>query len=187
MCLCAFDRMLKSNYYLFQISICLCLCAFDRMLKSNYYLFQISICLCLCAFDRILKSNYYLFQISICLCLCEFDFVKIQLLSVPNLYMPVFLCVVFVKHTKVCLFHICTLWLCLCVVQEPIERRVIEQGMFQKHCKVEVYLMVLRLSQNSDMNTVVIKQFSREATISKFGGFCCCCFFPGLYCKNWAR
>ena len=109
-----------------------------------------------------LKSSYYLFQIFICLCFC----------------------VVFVKHTKVCLFHICRLWLCLCVVQEPIERRVIEQGMFVKHCKVEVYPMDLMLSQNSDMNTVIIKQFSRMATISKFGVFCCCCFFPGLYCKK---
>lgn len=62
-------------------------------------------------------------------------------------------------------------------MQEPIKRRVIEQGMFMKHCRVEVYLMELKLSQNSDMNSVVIKQFSRAATISKFGGFCCCCFF----------
>ena len=62
-------------------------------------------------------------------------------------------------------------------MQEPIERHVIEQGMFVKRCKVEVYLMDLKLSQNFDMNTVIIKQFSRGTTISKFGGFCCCCFF----------
>ena len=40
------------------------------------------------------------------------------------------------KHCKVvCLFHHCRS-LSLSAVQEPIERHVIEQGMFVKHCKV---------------------------------------------------
>ncbi|XP_070193299.1 ubiquitin carboxyl-terminal hydrolase 15-like isoform X2 [Littorina saxatilis] len=58
-------------------------------------------------------------------------------------------------------------WYGLMPGQEPIERHVIEQGMFVKHCKVEVYLMDLKLSENSDINTVVTKQFSRAATIEQ--------------------
>lgn len=51
--------------------------------------------------------------------------------------------------------------------QEPIARKVIEQGMFVKHCKVEVYLIDLKLCQNSDMDAVHTKQFSRAITIGK--------------------
>ncbi|KAL8582060.1 hypothetical protein ACOMHN_028041 [Nucella lapillus] len=51
--------------------------------------------------------------------------------------------------------------------QEAIERKVIEQGMFVKHCKVEVYLMDLKLCENSDINTVVSKQFSRATTVDQ--------------------
>jgi ubiquitin carboxyl-terminal hydrolase 4/11/15 len=49
--------------------------------------------------------------------------------------------------------------------QVPIARQVIEQGMFVKHCKVEVYLMDLKLCQNADMDHIVTKQFSRADTI----------------------
>ena len=52
-------------------------------------------------------------------------------------------------------------------MQEPIERHVIELGMFVKHCKVEVYLMDLRLVENSNINTFVTRKFSRTATIGK--------------------
>lgn len=45
---------------------------------------------------------------------------------------------------------------------------MIEQGMFVKHCRVEVYLMDLKLSENSDINTQVTKQFSRAATIGEW-------------------
>ena len=68
------------------------------------------------------------------------------------------------------LFHACRS-VSLSAVQEPIERHVIEQGMFVKHCKVEVYLMDLKLSENSDINTVVTKQFSRAATIGESAWF----------------
>lgn len=51
--------------------------------------------------------------------------------------------------------------------QEPIARKVIEQGMFVKHCKVEVYLIDLKLCQNSDMDAVHTKQFSRAITIDQ--------------------
>ncbi|KAH9512955.1 Ubiquitin carboxyl-terminal hydrolase 15, partial [Bulinus truncatus] len=50
--------------------------------------------------------------------------------------------------------------------QEPIVRKVIEQGMFVKHCKVEVYLMELKLCENSDTATVVTHAFSRADTIA---------------------
>ena len=35
------------------------------------------------------------------------------------------------------LFHTCR-YVCVCVVQEPVERHVIEQGMFVKHFRAEV-------------------------------------------------
>ncbi|XP_041349901.1 ubiquitin carboxyl-terminal hydrolase 15-like isoform X2 [Gigantopelta aegis] len=49
--------------------------------------------------------------------------------------------------------------------QESISRKVIEQGMFVKHCKVEVYLLDLKLCENSESNKFVNKQFSRTDTI----------------------
>ena len=49
--------------------------------------------------------------------------------------------------------------------QAPVARKVIEQGMFVKHCKVEVYLMDLKLCENADIDKVVSKQFSRADTI----------------------
>jgi len=49
--------------------------------------------------------------------------------------------------------------------QEPIARKVIEQGMFVKHCKVEVYMMDLKLCENEHMDNVITKQFSRADTI----------------------
>lgn len=49
--------------------------------------------------------------------------------------------------------------------QEPIVRKVIEQGVFVKHCKVEVYLMELKLCENSDTTNVVSHLFSRADTI----------------------
>ncbi|GAB1602017.1 ubiquitin carboxyl-terminal hydrolase 15-like [Argonauta hians] len=51
--------------------------------------------------------------------------------------------------------------------QEPIARKVIEQGMFVKHCKVEVYLIDLKLCHNSDLDDVHTKQFSRAVTIDQ--------------------
>ncbi|XP_076469575.1 ubiquitin carboxyl-terminal hydrolase 4-like [Babylonia areolata] len=58
-------------------------------------------------------------------------------------------------------------WYGIVPEQEPIERHVIEQGMFVKHCKVEVYLMDLKLCDNSDISTVITKQFSRASTIEQ--------------------
>ncbi|XP_050414001.1 ubiquitin carboxyl-terminal hydrolase 4 isoform X1 [Patella vulgata] len=51
--------------------------------------------------------------------------------------------------------------------QEPICRGVIEQGMFVKHCKVEVYLLELKLCENSNLDKTTAKQFSRSSTIAQ--------------------
>ena len=52
--------------------------------------------------------------------------------------------------------------------QVPVGRKVIEHGMFVKHCKVEVYLMDLKLCPNKNLDQVVTKHFSRADTIGKF-------------------
>uniref|UniRef100_A0A665WTK5 Ubiquitin carboxyl-terminal hydrolase n=1 Tax=Echeneis naucrates TaxID=173247 RepID=A0A665WTK5_ECHNA len=49
--------------------------------------------------------------------------------------------------------------------QEPIERKVVEQGMFVKHCKVEVYLTELKLCEDSNMDNVITRRFSKADTI----------------------
>ena len=35
--------------------------------------------------------------------------------------------------------------------QEPIRRKVVEHGMFVKHCKVEVYFIEFQLAENSNL------------------------------------
>ncbi|XP_040263063.1 ubiquitin carboxyl-terminal hydrolase 4 isoform X2 [Bufo bufo] len=49
--------------------------------------------------------------------------------------------------------------------QRPIVRKVVEHGMFVKHCKVEVYLIELKLCENSDLDNVVTRHFSKADTI----------------------
>ncbi|XP_073689364.1 ubiquitin carboxyl-terminal hydrolase 15-like [Garra rufa] len=49
--------------------------------------------------------------------------------------------------------------------QEPIARKVIEMGVFVKHRKVEVYLTELNLCENSNMDYIVSRRFSKEDTI----------------------
>ncbi|KAJ8372031.1 hypothetical protein AAFF_G00295430 [Aldrovandia affinis] len=49
--------------------------------------------------------------------------------------------------------------------QCPIVRKVVEHGMFVKHCKVEVYLLELNLSEHNDMDNVVMRHFSKADTI----------------------
>uniref|UniRef100_A0A673HVG9 Ubiquitin carboxyl-terminal hydrolase 15 n=1 Tax=Sinocyclocheilus rhinocerous TaxID=307959 RepID=A0A673HVG9_9TELE len=49
--------------------------------------------------------------------------------------------------------------------QQPIARKVVEQGMFVKHCKVEVYLTELKLCEDSNMENVVTRRFSKADTI----------------------
>ncbi|XP_036375809.1 ubiquitin carboxyl-terminal hydrolase 15-like isoform X2 [Megalops cyprinoides] len=56
-------------------------------------------------------------------------------------------------------------WYGLTESQEPIARKVVEQGMFVKHCKVEVYLTELKLCEDSNMDNVVTRRFSKADTI----------------------
>jgi len=42
---------------------------------------------------------------------------------------------------------------------------VIEQGVFVKHQKVEVYFLQLKLSLFADVTTVIARQFSHATTI----------------------
>ncbi|XP_051544645.1 ubiquitin carboxyl-terminal hydrolase 15-like isoform X4 [Myxocyprinus asiaticus] len=56
-------------------------------------------------------------------------------------------------------------WYGLTDGQEPIARKVVEQGMFVKHCKVEVYLTELKLCEDSNMDNVVTRKFSKADTI----------------------
>ncbi|XP_039531095.1 ubiquitin carboxyl-terminal hydrolase 15-like isoform X4 [Pimephales promelas] len=56
-------------------------------------------------------------------------------------------------------------WYDLMEGQEPIARKVVEQGMFVKHCKVEVYLTELKLCEDGNMDNIVTRRFSKADTI----------------------
>lgn len=43
--------------------------------------------------------------------------------------------------------------------------QVVEQGMFVKHCKVEVYLTELKLCEDSNMDNMITRRFSKADTI----------------------
>ena len=49
--------------------------------------------------------------------------------------------------------------------QKVLACGVIEQGTFVKHFKVEVYLMDIKLCENSNMDVIITKKFSRACTI----------------------
>ncbi|XP_078727360.1 ubiquitin carboxyl-terminal hydrolase 15-like isoform X1 [Lampetra fluviatilis] len=49
--------------------------------------------------------------------------------------------------------------------QKPIARKVVEHGMFVKHCKVEVYLTELKLCENGDVENSFTRHFSKADTI----------------------
>ena len=52
------------------------------------------------------------------------------------------------------------MFVCVCV-------QVVEQGMFVKHCKVEVYLTELKLCEDGDMENLVTRRFSKADTIGR--------------------
>ncbi|CAL8247390.1 unnamed protein product [Merluccius merluccius] len=56
-------------------------------------------------------------------------------------------------------------WYSLTENQEPISRKVVEQGMFVKHSKVEVYLTELKLCEDGNMDNVVTRPFSKADRI----------------------
>ena len=51
--------------------------------------------------------------------------------------------------------------------QHTLPRKVVEHGMYLKSCKVEVYLMELKLSQHSNPDTLIPKQFSKGDTVGE--------------------
>jgi len=56
------------------------------------------------------------------------------------------------------------------VFQEPLERHVIEHGLFVKHRKVEVYFLQLKLCSFADVTRLVTRHFSHASTIGKYIG-----------------
>lgn len=56
-------------------------------------------------------------------------------------------------------------WYGLSEHQKPIARKVVEQGMFVKHCRVEVYLTELKLCKFSNMDCCVSRHFSKADTV----------------------
>ena len=52
--------------------------------------------------------------------------------------------------------------------QEPVERKVVEHGMFVKHCKVEVYKVEFLLAENENPDRTVKKRFSKADTLCKY-------------------
>lgn len=57
-------------------------------------------------------------------------------------------------------------WYGLTEHQKPIARKVVEYGMFVKHCKVEVYLLELLLCEFSNMDHSVTRHFSKADTVA---------------------
>jgi len=49
--------------------------------------------------------------------------------------------------------------------QEPVKRKVVEHGMFVKHCKVEVYFIEFQLAENSNLEETRKKKFSKSDTL----------------------
>jgi hypothetical protein len=47
-------------------------------------------------------------------------------------------------------------------------RKVVEHGLYMKHCKVEVYLLEFKLSLHSRQNDVITKQFSRASSVGEY-------------------
>jgi ubiquitin carboxyl-terminal hydrolase 4/11/15 len=44
---------------------------------------------------------------------------------------------------------------------------VIELGMFVKHCKVEIYLLEIKMCENSNLKKIINKSMSRADTVGK--------------------
>ena len=49
----------------------------------------------------------------------------------------------------------------------PIPRRVVEHGLYVKHCKVEVYLVEFKLALHPEVDSVITKKFSRADTVGE--------------------
>ena len=58
-----------------------------------------------------------------------------------------------------------TSWYGLSQDSRPLARKVVEHGMYMKHCKVEVYLLEFKLSLHPISNTTKTRSFSRADTV----------------------
>ena len=52
--------------------------------------------------------------------------------------------------------------------QEPVARKVVEHGMFVKHCKVEVYKVEFLLAEHGEPDKTVKMRFSKADTLCKY-------------------
>jgi ubiquitin carboxyl-terminal hydrolase 4/11/15 len=52
--------------------------------------------------------------------------------------------------------------------QEPVARKVVEHGMFVKHCKVEVYKVEFLLAEHGNPEKTVKKRFIKADTLCKY-------------------
>ena len=58
-----------------------------------------------------------------------------------------------------------TSWYGLSQNSRPLARKVVEHGMYMKHCKVEVYLLEFKLSLHPNLNSTKPQRFSRADTV----------------------
>ena len=61
-----------------------------------------------------------------------------------------------------------TSWYGLSSNSSPIARNVVEHGMYMKHCKLEVYLLELKLTLHPNLNVTKTRSFSRADTVGDF-------------------
>ena len=82
----------------------------------------------------------------------------------------------------------CRVSLCDCIAgsHDPflLCRKVVEYGLYMKHCKVEVYLMDFKLCQQSQLNETISRQFSRATTVGECVYVCVCVFVCVCVCVN---
>lgn len=58
-------------------------------------------------------------------------------------------------------------WYTLTEGQEPIARKVIDQGIFNKNCNIEIYLIDLKLCHHSNIDSPETEYFSRMTTLEQ--------------------
>ena len=66
-------------------------------------------------------------------------------------------------HVCVCVYVCVCMCVCVCVCY----RKVVEHGLYMKHCKVEVYLLEFNLCTHANQSDVVTEKFSRACTVGE--------------------
>ena len=56
---------------------------------------------------------------------------------------------------------------CVCVRACMCYRKVVEHGLYMKHCQVEVYLLEFKLCTHANPSDVVTEKFSRACTVGE--------------------